>query len=520
MSHAGTEAQLFVGREPVEMASGAEGAPSFFRFRRLPSGRVVCTNLEGRWAVLEALDFVRFAEGRLTEKGDPELFRKLKSRGFFRLSRDIPDAASRLQRRRNFLGSGPNLHILVVTLRCNTTCIYCHASRANMDATHTDMTPEIAEQSVDMVFQTPSDFITIEFQGGEPLVAWDIVQHVVHYARKKNETAQKNLEFTMVTNLSMMDEEKMNWLVENRVQICTSIDGPPDIHDKHRKLPKVYGESGHGLAVEWSKRINERYREMGLDETLYHVEALVTTTKPLLTRHKELVDGYLALGCRALFLRPLDPFGFAERTADRIEYPREEYLEYYRNAVDYMIELNKQGEEILERYAAIFLTKILQGDDPNFLDIRQPTGAGIGNLAYSYDGKIFTCDEGRMLHAMGDNTFHLGHVSTSSYREVIGHDTVRATTIASQLCAQPDCTNCPYQPYCGIPPVHSHKIQGTLNGRMRESTLCQVHKGIQDYLFDKLATADEATLDILEKWTTSRPREHFIQEQVDFPGEI
>ena len=40
-----------------------------------------------------------------------------------------------------------------------------------------------------------------------------------------------------------------------------------------------------------------------------------------------------------------------------------------------MIELNKQGVEILERYAAIFLTKILSGDDPNFLDIRSPGGA-------------------------------------------------------------------------------------------------------------------------------------------------
>jgi uncharacterized protein len=28
---------------------------------------------------------------------------------------------------------GPNLHIFVVTLRCNETCVYCHASRADMD---------------------------------------------------------------------------------------------------------------------------------------------------------------------------------------------------------------------------------------------------------------------------------------------------------------------------------------------------------------------------------------------------
>jgi hypothetical protein len=45
---------------------------------------------------------------------------------------------------------------------------------------------------------------------------------------------------------------------------------------------------------------------------------------------------------------------------------------------------------------------------------------------------------------------------------------------------------------------------------MRESTLCAVHKGIQDYLFGKLRENDEDTLSILRRWTTVRERSHFI----------
>lgn len=481
--------------------------PAFFRFRHLPTGKVLLTNLEGRWLVLSAEDFQRFATGAVSE-GSP-LWEELKEKNFLRDHYDVPAAAEMLRRRRSFLHGGPNLHVFVVTLRCNTTCVYCHASRAPMEAVHTDMTPEIAEKTVDFVLSSSNPAVTIEFQGGEPLVAFDVVKHIIEYALEKNKSIGKELEFTMVSNLSLMDEEKLDYLVSKRVQICTSVDGPADIHDKVRKLPKLYGSSGHGLAVEWTRKINERYREMGLDETLYHVEALVTTTRAVLPRWKELVDTYVSLGCRALFLRPLDPFGFAERSGDRIEYPREDYLEYYRNAVDYMIELNCQGVEILERYAAIFLTKILRGEDPNFLDIRQPGGAGIGQLAYNFDGQIFTCDEGRMLHEMGDDTFRLGTVETP-YREIVGHDTVRAVVIAGQLQGLPDCTHCTYQPYCGVPPVHSHKIQGTIFGRMRESTLCQVHKGIQDYLFEKLGEGDPKTLEVFERWTTIRPREHFL----------
>jgi hypothetical protein len=92
----------------------------------------------------------------------------------------------------------------------------------------------------------------------------------------------------------------------------------------------------------------------------------------------------------------------------------------------------------------------------------------------------------------------------------MGHETVRALAIASNLDAQPDCVNCTYQAYCGVCPVHNHKSQGTIFGRMRESTLCAVHKGIQDYLFEKIAEGG-ATLDVFKKWTTVRDRTHFLQ---------
>jgi uncharacterized protein len=409
--------------------------------------------------------------------------------------------------RKRFLHFGPNLHLLVVTLRCNETCVYCHASRADLDRVDTDMSRETAEKCVDLALQSTSPSVTIEFQGGEPLVNFPVVQHVVEYAREKNRALGKGLEFTMVSNLSLLDDAKLAWLVQNKVQICTSVDGPKAIHDKQRKLPSL---SAYDAATGWIGRINAEYAKMGLDPTLYHVEALLTTTRETLRHPKEIVDTYVALGCRALFLRPVDPFGFAEKTRRVVEYPRAEYLAFYREAVDYMIELNLRGVEVLERYAAIFLTKILAGEDPNFLDIRSPGGAGIGQLAYNYDGKIFSSDEGRMLHEMGDSSFMLGDVRTSRYREIVGHPTVRAMSLASNLDSQPDCVNCAYQPYCGTQPEHNHKTLGTMFGRMRESSMCAVHKGIQDYLFERLARGGEA-MDVLRRWTTIRPRDHFLQ---------
>jgi len=496
--------------------------PAPFRYRSV-GDRIVITNYEGRWLSLSRDEFAAFATGKLT--ADTPLHTQLSEHNFLRDSYDVDAAADALRRRKGFIHYGPNLHLMVVTLRCNETCVYCHASRADMDRVDTDMSAETAERCVDLALASTSPAITIEFQGGEPLVAFDTVKHTIEYALSRNREVGKQLEFTMVSNMSLMTEDKLAYLLDHRVQLCTSIDGPKALHDKQRILPRARSASanaGRSLtmvsafdeATRWIARINEAYIERGLDPTLYHVEALLTTTKGALHQAKAVVDTYVALGCRALFLRPIDPFGFADKTKRIVDYPRSEYLRFYAEALDHIIELNRQGVEILERYAAIFLTKILSGHDPNFLDIRSPGGAGTGQLAYNYDGKIFSSDEGRMLHEMGDSTFMIGEAETASYRELVGHPTIRAMALASNLDQQPDCVNCAYQPYCGTQPEHNHKMLGTMFGRMRESPMCAVHKGIQDILFERLARGGEVRT-ILERWTTVRARDHFVHDPTE-----
>ncbi|MBI4953767.1 MAG: His-Xaa-Ser system radical SAM maturase HxsB [Myxococcales bacterium] len=489
------------------------------RFRPV-AGEVLLTNQAGDHVFVTEAELAELFRGEVAE-GSP-LHERLRAAHFVHDAAAGERMVERLRARKRFLDYGPNLHIMVVTLRCNETCVYCHASRADMDATETDMTPETAERVVDTILCSTSPSVTIEFQGGEPLVNFPVIRHVVEYAEQKNRAHGKQLEFTMVSNLSLMDEEKLAYLLDKRVQICTSIDGPPALHDRQRKLPLVRsagagqavptGEAGaYAAAARWMARINEAYAALGLDPVLYHVEALITLTREALAHPRAIVDTYLGLGCRAIFLRPLDPFGFAAKTGHRVGYEVEEYLAFYRAAVDYILELNRKGEQVLERFAALFLTKILSGEDPNYLDIRNPCGAAIGQLAYDFDGRIYTCDEGRMLGRMGDGFFAIGQAGETRYRELMTHETVRAMVVASNLDGQPDCTSCTYNPYCGVCPVHSYATQGSIFGRMRESHLCAVHKGIQDYLFGKLRHADPETRAILERWTTIRPRTHFIQ---------
>ena len=63
--------------------------PAFFRFRQLPMApdKVVLSNLEGRWLVLDRPDFLAFAQGQVSE-GTP-LFQKLRERNFLRAYYDV-----------------------------------------------------------------------------------------------------------------------------------------------------------------------------------------------------------------------------------------------------------------------------------------------------------------------------------------------------------------------------------------------------------------------------------------------
>ena len=474
---------------------------------RVVDGAVLVTNDLGDHCFLEGEDFKRFVEGDIAP--DEPLYQTLKERSFLAKELNMPELVRRYQRKKGFLAYGPTLHAFVLTERCNHGCQYCHSSVVSMKRKDTDMTIDVARKAVDFALQTSSPWLTIEFQGGEPTANWETLSFVVNYAQERNQEAKKELSFALVTNFSLLDDEKLDFLVKNRVQICGSLDGPEDLHNKIR----IFRDgNSYQSTVEWIAKINQRYIDMGLDPSLYRVECLPTLTRDSLSRGKEIVDTYVELGCRAIFLRKLDPFGFAAATARKLGYSMSDYIAFYKDALEYILELNKRGVEVMERHAAIMLSKILNDEEPNYLDLRTPGGAVIGQVGYHPDGRIFSSDEGRMVAAMGDDIFHVGDVNQTSYDEMMQNDTVRALILASTNDSQPGCVTCTYKNYCGQQPEYNYKTQGTIFGRMVDSVWCEKHKSIFDHLMTKVHRADPEEMEIFRRWTTNRRMDHFVQD--------
>jgi His-Xaa-Ser system radical SAM maturase HxsB len=488
--------------EPPELQpskhAGARNAT--FRFREL-GDRVLMTNDLGDWLVVGRDEFDDIVEGRIGP-GHP-LHRSLAEKGFLLDSMDVEAAVERYRRRTSFLGRAPYLHIVVTTLRCNEACIYCHASREPMSRTSADMDVATAKRVVDTIFESPSHDLAIEFQGGEPLANFETLRFIVEYATEKNAAERRDVQFLLVTNMALMDEEKMRFLLDNDVLMCTSLDGPRELHDATRRLS---GGSAHEETVKWIRRIAEEYARRGRDADLWHVDALLTTTRESCGRVQEIVDEYVDLGIKTIHIRPLNPMGFASRTWERIGYTPEEFIDFYREALDYIIELNLSGVEIIERGAALFLARVLSDEDHGYVDLRSPCGAGVGQLAYDQDGRVYTCDEGRMVARMGDDIFRIGEVGEDDLRGMLAHDSVRAIGVASCLEALPGCRHCAYMPYCGVCPVYNYVSQGDLFGQRPTNDRCRTNMLALDHIFDILAGRGESVRRVLERWIIQKPR--------------
>ncbi len=476
---------------------------NYIRFKPWKDGRILATTDTGDWAFIPEAEFEKLIEGKL--EPESELYKELDEKNFFINDAMLKRAFEKYQSRYSFTRLGPNLHIIITTLRCNYNCVYCHASKRPMERKEFDMSIETAKKVVDFIFNSPNPAINIEFQGGEPLANWPVIEFVIDYARERNRTENKELAFSVVSNLSLMDNEKLEKLIADDIYMCTSIDGPEELHNKNRPAS---GGSSYENTVSWLKRIESEYEKRNLDPRTHHVDALLTISRySMEVGGKAIVDEYVKLGRNTLHLRPLNPFGFGKKAWKSIGYSVDEFNKFYNETLDYIIELNRKGIELIERQAAITLTRILTDDDPNYMELRSPCGAAIGQLAYNYDGKIFTCDEARMIYEMGDDIFLLGEIGKDSYKEIIEHPTTKSMAIASCQDGLPMCESCPYKPYCGVCPVYNYAEQGDIFGKMPTNDRCKLMMNLFDKLFSLLDSADDELMEIFRRWTTRRFRE-------------
>ena len=215
----------------------------------------------------------------------------------------------------------------------------------------------------------------------------------------------------------------LRYFRDEQIEISTSLDGPAFIHNANRPRP---GGDSYELATQ---NIERARNVVGAE----HVSALMTTTRLSLDHPIEIIDEYVRLGFRSIFLRPISPYGFAVRTRSKTGYETDHFLEFYRKGLAHILDLNRRGIDLAEIYAKIILTKILTPFATGYVDLQSPAGAGISVAVYNYDGDVYASDESRMLAEMGDHRFRLGNVHRDDYRTIFGSERTDRRSPSRQL---------------------------------------------------------------------------------------
>jgi len=464
---------------PIETYRSPPGSYQLlpFRFERLQDGDLVLTNEVGEFTFLPSSKLEDVVQKRL----DPadQAYADLRARHIIMEPGDeasLELLALKKRTKLKNLANFTNLHLFVVTLRCDHSCQYCQVSRQSENKAAFDMTPETADRALDIVFRSPNPAIKIEFQGGEPLLNFSLIRYVVEHAKERNRIEGRLLQFVITTTLALLTPEILNFCSEHQIFLSSSLDGPADLHNRNRPRP---GKDSHARFVAGLQQARDK---LGYDS----VSALMTTSPASLTRVKDIVDEYLTHGFDGIFLRHLSPYGFAIKTKSYQSYNAERWLEFYREGMDYILELNKQGTHFVEHFSSLMLTKMLTSREPGFVDLMNPSGAGIAAVLFNYDGDVYASDEARMLKEMGDTSFRLGNLYQNSYEELFTSEALLNALDDSFTSSAPMCSQCAFESWCGADPVFHHAMFGDVLGRKPESEFCSRIMGVTKYLLEKI----------------------------------
>lgn len=457
--------------------------------KRIGKKYLIASRLGG-WCLLTKEELLKLSKlNPLSSDNDKELLSKLKESHMIIDNSNALEIIKAFRRLNKNLFFGPSLHIVSLTTRCNLNCVYCHAGSPSNE--NIDLTREIALKIIEKIFESPNKEIIVEFQGGEPLLNWDVLKFFIEYIKKINKMEKKIIKFSITTNLSLLDEDKMKFLIDNKVKLCCSLDGPEKIHDTNRLTAS--GQGTYKKLVERVDMINKEYAKRDAKEQL---NALVTFTRNSLPYYKEIIDEYVKLGFKALHLRYLNYSGLSKENWKKIGYSAEEFLNYWKKSIDHLLKLNEKGIHIVERGMLVLLKKIMKKEDAMYTELMNPCGGGRCQVVYTEKGDVLTCDDARSIE---EDIFLMGNVMQDSYKQIMASPVLLNIVQASLL--DIFAPNDIFNAWNGICPVENWNMQKNVVAKLCSSLRYKIHRGQIEYLFELIQ--DPKKNEIFIKWVSS-----------------
>jgi uncharacterized protein len=278
----------------------------------------------------------------------------------------------------------PVCHLsLFVTQTCNLQCVYCYGHSGGYGSYGEIMNPEIAEKTIDWLINQSGDIkdLRINFFGGEPFINFSLMKHVVQYTSKREVEAEKKFAYYITTNATLLNDEKIAFLKDNKFTIIVSFDGPKEIQDKQR--PFADGSASYESTVPKIRKLLEVLPETSCRATLLRDGNDYIVVKNALKK----------LGFSKIYIKPASVSLFDKESKKHYSSRSvEEMLKIVEEESAQWIYLVKKRD--VEGVKKIVSGGILYTGIAAFLNNEKkyyPCGAGLGMAAVSCVGDIFLC---------------------------------------------------------------------------------------------------------------------------------
>ncbi|MEM4267387.1 MAG: SPASM domain-containing protein [Candidatus Woesearchaeota archaeon] len=456
----------------------------FFNLRFRENGdRVLVSTDDGSYCFLQKKELTML----FTKKARKSLVEMAEKNGIITTKENYELVAKRYLNKRVFVEKGPTLH----TIR-----LY---GRRNKKETNEHIFTRIAK----FIMQSSSKDIRVclEVKNASDLSYAKKAIEEVERANKKNKEA-KTVRYSLVAPAKILhsdlrfDEDKT---IEDVKHECHKSERGKKIEaykeetkkrEQGRILKRIFTKYKirlkvlleGGQSINKIKEVINEIKQIGRNSE--GISFVYPVTKNSLLHYKEICDVFSASGADSV---RFEKISLPAKHKPKDECTTEEYLHFWRSAVEYMNRRNKNslhgtvhgrmlsfGEEHFQD-----IIGQIEGKDVPYC-LSSPCGGGIRQLGYDLKGGVYSCAK-----STGIEVFKIGDVS-QNLRKIVQSEEMSAF-IASSLNELHFCAKCVYKPFCGLCPVSAYALHGTLIPLLPKDERCRILKEQFEFAFNILA---------------------------------
>lgn len=286
-----------------------------------------------------------------------------------------------------------------LTRRCNLRCKYCYeGEKTSCD----DFLEDYMDDLIKFIQEKSRNerVININFHGGEPLLRFETMKKICDSLNR----IEQKVFYSMTTNGLLLNQEILDFIVQNQFELSVSVDGTEFAHDLNRI--DIQGNGSYRAVIRQLKKVLESGIEPRIRMTV------CASTIPYLYNG---VEALKKLGCRNIVAAP--DFCNLSWTEENIG------------------ELKKQlcmiGENIQNTsYEFTFF-------ENNPMRKKGSCKGGVSESCIDVDGALYPC-----TFAVGNPEFCIGNIKTGIWNEKVEN------LMEINQRHNPACMGCTYEDYC------------------------------------------------------------------------